>query len=67
MIFGALHLLGFSFAPRIKALKHQQLYGFRKRREYTQQSYELLPDGYIKTSLIEPNGTRCYASLPPSS
>jgi len=54
MIFGALHLLGFSFAPRIKALKHQQLYGFRKRREYTQQSYELLPDGYIKTSLIEP-------------
>ena len=55
MIFGALHLLGFSFAPRIKALKHQQLYGFRKRREYEQQGYEILPDGYIKTSLIEPH------------
>src|SRR5882724_4525686 len=54
MIFGALHLLGFSFAPRIKALKHQQLYSFRKRREYAQQGYELLPDGYIQTSLIEP-------------
>ncbi len=54
MIFGALHLLGFSFAPRIKALKHQQLYGFRKRREYAQQGYEILPDGYIKTPLIEP-------------
>lgn len=53
MIFGALHLVGFSFAPRIKALKRQQLYGFRKRREYTQQGYELLPDGYIKTPLIE--------------
>ena len=55
MIFGALHLLGFSFAPRIKALKHQQLYGFRKRREYAQQGYEILPDGYIKTPLIEPH------------
>jgi TnpA family transposase len=55
MIFGALHLLGFSFAPRIKALKHQQLYGFRKRREYAQQGYELLPDGYIQTPLIAPH------------
>src|SRR2546423_1556370 len=55
MIFGALHLLGFSFAPRIKALKHQQLYGFRKRREYEQQGYEILPDGYIKMPLIEPH------------
>ena len=36
IIFGALHLLGFSFAPRIKHLKDQQLYGFRKRREYAQ-------------------------------
>jgi hypothetical protein len=34
IIFGALHLLGFSFAPRIKTLKRQQLSGFRKRREY---------------------------------
>ena len=53
IIFGALHLLGFSFAPRIKTLKRQQLYGFRKRREYAQQGYELLPDAYIKESLIE--------------
>jgi len=54
MIFGALHLLGFSFAPRITALKRQQLYGFRKRREYEQEGYAILPDGYIKTPLIEP-------------
>jgi TnpA family transposase len=52
IIFGALHLLGFAFAPRIKTLKHQQLYGFRKRRDYEQQGYPLLPDGYIKESLI---------------
>jgi TnpA family transposase len=54
MIFGVLHLLGFAFAPRIKALKHQQLYSFRPRRAYAQQGYELLPDGYIKTALIAP-------------
>ena len=53
IIFGALHLLGFAFAPRMKTLTHQQLYGFRKRREYEQQGYQLLPDGYIKESLIE--------------
>ena len=39
IIFGALHLLGFAFAPRIKTLTHQHLYGFRKRREYEQQGY----------------------------
>jgi len=54
MIFGALHLLGLSFAPRITALKRQQLYGFRKWREYEQEGYAILPDGYIKTPLIEP-------------
>jgi TnpA family transposase len=53
IIFGTLHLLGFAFAPRIKDLKRQQLYTFRKRREYEQQGYELLPDGYINTPLLE--------------
>jgi TnpA family transposase len=53
IIFGALHLLGFAFAPRIKNLKRQQIYGFRKRREYEQRGYELLPDGYIKAPLVE--------------
>jgi TnpA family transposase len=53
IIFGALHLLGFAFAPRIKDLKRQQLYAFRKRREYEQQGYELLPDGYINMPLLE--------------
>jgi TnpA family transposase len=53
IIFGTLHLLGFSFAPRLKTLKRQQLYGFRKRREYTQLGYELLPDGYINVPLID--------------
>ena len=29
MIFGTMHLLGFSYAPRIKNLKRQRLYTFR--------------------------------------
>lgn len=53
IVFGALHLLGFSFAPRIKNLKDQQLYGFRKRREYEQLGYELLPEAYIKSPLVK--------------
>lgn len=53
IIFGALHLLGFAFAPRIKTLQRQQLYGFRQRREYTQQGYALVHDGYIHEALIE--------------
>ena len=52
IIFGALHLLGFSFAPRIKHLTDQPLYGFRKRREYEQLGYELLPEAYIKSALV---------------
>jgi TnpA family transposase len=33
IIFGATHLLGFSYAPRIKNLKRQRLYTFKTRRE----------------------------------
>ena len=42
IVFGALHLLGFAFAPRIKDIKRQQLYAFRKRREYEQEGYNIL-------------------------
>ena len=31
MIFGTMHLLGFSYAPRIKNLKRQRLYTFKSR------------------------------------
>ena len=37
-IFGTMHLLGFSFAPRIKQLKHQRLYIFPSRRAVTAPS-----------------------------
>ncbi len=55
VVFGTLHWLGFSFAPRIKNLKRQQLYAFpeQRRRDYERQGYKILPDGYINVDLIE--------------
>jgi TnpA family transposase len=53
VIFGAMHLLGFSYAPRIKKLKDQRLYAFQKRKEYEAQGYRILPDAYIDIKLIE--------------
>ena len=53
MLFGVMRLLGFSYAPRIKGFSKQQLYGFRRRKEYEERSYRIVPDGYINTTLIE--------------
>jgi TnpA family transposase len=52
ILFGIMHLLGFSFAPRIKNFGNRRLYAFRKRKEYEQQGYKILPDGYPKTDLV---------------
>ena len=52
MLFGVMRLLGFSYAPRIKGFSKQQRYGFRRRKEYEEQGYRIVPDGYINTSLI---------------
>ena len=53
MLFGVMHLLGFSYAPRIKNFSEQQRYSFRRRKEYEQRGYPILPNGYIDTALIE--------------
>ncbi len=42
-IFGITHLLGISFAPRIKNLKSQQLYSTKPRKHYTEKGYAILP------------------------
>ncbi len=52
ILFGIMHLLGFSFAPRIKNFGKCRLYAFRKRKEYEQQGYKILPEGYPKTELV---------------
>lgn len=52
ILFGVMHLLGFSYAPRIKNLHRQQRYSFERRKTYQQLQYPVLPDGYINTQLL---------------
>ncbi|MGD9216782.1 MAG: Tn3 family transposase [Desulfobacteraceae bacterium] len=52
-IFGATHLLGFSYAPRIKNLKQQRIYTFKNRGK--DPEWKINPSGYINTQLIEDN------------
>jgi TnpA family transposase len=54
ILFGAMHLLGFAFAPRIKNFAKCKLYAFNKRREYQLKGYKILPSAYIKEELIAP-------------
>lgn len=53
LIFGITHLLGFSFAPRIKNIKSQTLYGFKSKKDYENLGYKLLPERYVQTELIK--------------
>jgi len=53
VVFGITHLLGFSFAPRIKNFKEQQLYSFKYPKEYKELGYLILPKRKIKIDLIE--------------
>ena len=52
-IFAATHLLGFSYAPRIKNLKKQALYIFRSRRKLDHPDWKIRPDKYINREIIE--------------
>jgi TnpA family transposase len=55
-LFGTMNLLGYKFAPRIKAVKKQQIYSFLgKKNAYRKKGYQILPDGNINTSLIIEN------------
>ncbi|MDK2063263.1 Tn3 family transposase, partial [Aliarcobacter butzleri] len=53
VVFALTHLLGFSFAPRIKNFKDQQLYAFEAKKEYHKLGYKLLPIKQINIELIE--------------
>jgi TnpA family transposase len=54
-IFGLTHLLGFSFAPRIKGLNRQTLYLFRSRKKTDWSNWVITPDKYINDTLIREN------------
>ena len=52
-IFAATHLLGFSYAPRIKNLKKQVLYIFKSHRKSDYPDWAIRPDKYINRDIIE--------------
>lgn len=54
VIFGLTHLLGFSFAPRIKGVGKQTLYIFRPKNK-AGSDWEIAPDKTINAHLIREN------------
>lgn len=55
IVFAVTHLLGFTFAPRLKTLSKHRLYSFEKKKVYEQKGCAILPDAYINTEIIEDN------------
>jgi len=53
MMFAATDLLGFIYAPRIKNLKHQQIYSFKSKKEYQSKNYVVLPNLSINEDKIK--------------
>jgi TnpA family transposase/ElaB/YqjD/DUF883 family membrane-anchored ribosome-binding protein len=53
MIFAVTHLLGISFAPRIKKFKDQQLYSFESPSAFNALGYKVLPKKRINTKIIQ--------------
>ncbi len=53
LTFAAMHFLGIFFAPRIAKLDGRKLYSFKKRKEYQEQGYKLLPDNSINIEIIK--------------
>ncbi|MBP9777897.1 MAG: Tn3 family transposase [Rickettsiaceae bacterium] len=53
VLFGGMHLISSSFAPRLKGIHKQQIYSFRSREYYKNKGYKMLPSRSINTKLIE--------------
>ena len=51
-IFAVTHLLGCTYAPRIKNLKKQSLYMFRSQRGADRTGWTIKPDKYVDRDLI---------------
>ena len=51
-IFATTHLLGISFAPRIKNFQDQRFYAFEKRKVYEEMGFPILPDETSNTKII---------------
>jgi TnpA family transposase len=55
VVFGLIHLLGFSFAPRIKGIGKQRLYLFRGHDPNAREGRKIAPDHYVNDALIREN------------
>lgn len=55
VVFGLIHLLGFSFAPRIKGIGKQRLYLFRGHDHNAREGWKMAPDHYVNDALIREN------------
>lgn len=53
ILFGAMHFIGTSFAPRFKEITKQRIYSFKSRSYYKNKGYDILPSRTINTKLIE--------------
>ena len=53
IIFALTHLIGVSFAPRIKNMKKQQLYSFDRPSDLTRQGYNVVSKKMIHQEIIE--------------
>ena len=51
-IFATTHLLGISFAPRIKNFQDQRFYAFEKRKVYEEMGFPILPNDTSNTKII---------------
>ena len=51
-IFATAHLLGISYAPRIKTLKRQTLYAFRSTPQETRKAWAVQPQKYVDEAII---------------
>jgi len=54
-IFATTHMLGFSYAPRIKNLKKQKLYIFKSQQYADKSEWYIKPNNYVNTDLIIQN------------
>jgi TnpA family transposase len=54
-IFGITHMLGISFAPRLKGLKHKALYIFKDHPRIKRIDLNIKPDHYVSEKLIIEN------------
>ena len=54
-IFATTHMLGFSYAPRIKNVQKQSLYIFKSRRAENKQEWIVPPDKYVNEDVILQN------------